>query len=206
MSYPLQMTQLLMQIFPQLTSHDFKNLNPLSTAGEQLQQWLEQHDIAKDYLLECEFSDWANSFDLKLNLLDVNAQQPIAIDSTLDQLYDFFEEMENELEDYPDFAQEALFNSDDPDQEYLMDEDDVVEEIFSVETIILQNLLNCILRNGLNVLLIEYPERFQMILNRGKSAHMQLLQTLLQEDEVNSCLYLAKHYHHGQFPYLIGKF
>lgn len=207
MPHTLRIAQLLMQIFPQLSTYDFRQLNPQASIAQQLEQW-QQHDIAHDYMIDCDFSNWANELDLKIKFLELNAQHPIEIDQTLDTLYDFFEELEQQQEDYDLLLNDDSAFSDDDGYETLNEDDDVEvsEDILSVETIILQNLLNCLLRQGINVLLLEYPHKFQMILNQGKAGHMQLLRTLLLEADLDAQLYLAKEYSHQQFPYLIGKF
>lgn len=202
---------LLCYLFPQLSSQDFPRIDHTTIPSLWLEQWRQQYfHIASQYILDCEYRDWANCFDLKLNLLHVNHCQPIAIDATLDEIYDFLDHLTSEILSFdpPQDSEKPLFQIHNEENNFLDDEYPFEETTaFEFSHIIIENLLNAILRQGINVIHIDYLHKFQLILYRGAETSFEDLATLLYKvyhsDSVR--LYCASTYYHQQFPHLIGK-
>lgn len=211
---------LLIYIFPKLQPHDFPEINLDQSSDAWFETWLSEYPIAQEYVLDCDYRDWANAFDLKLNFLAIH-QKPLEIDSTLDEIYEFFEQLQDEEQAFADFveqepdatpesADELIFMQDEEDIEleeiesfYFEPSDDVLE----LTVVIVENLLNSILRNGFNVIAIMHPHKFQFILSHAPANALRDL-TLLFEDAYSVPqvrLFLSEEYSHHQFAHLVGK-
>lgn len=199
---------LLIYIFPKLKPHDFPDIELEQSADAWFDVWLNHHAQAHEYVIDCDYQDWANCFDLKLNFLDV-IKKPIPIDSTLDQIYEFFEQFEvEELENEEiDVDHEETWHVDEeffePESYYFEPNDDVLEPTI----VIVENLLNCILSYGFDVVAMMHPYKFQMILSQGKANALNDLGLMLAEayapEQVR--VFLSDNYSHHQFAHLIGK-
>ena len=211
---------LLIYIFPQLQPDDFPAINLKQSSDAWFEKWLSEYSIAQHYVIDCEYRDWANAFDLKLNFLSV-LQKPIEIDQTLDEVYDFFEQLHEEEQAFADFIEPLPEPSSDPVDELLfMAEDDALEleqvesfyfepsdDVLELTVVIVENLLNSILRHGFNVIAIMQPHKFQFILTQAKASALQDL-TMLFEDAYSVPqvrLFLSAEYSQHQFAHLIGK-
>ena len=199
---------LLIYIFPQLQPQDFPHIDLEQSSDAWFETWLNQHRLAHQYVIDCDYQDWANSFDVQLNFLDV-IKKPIPIDSTLDEIYEFFEQFEAEdFEDQDDYIEDedALHGNDEflePYSHYFEPSDDVLEPT----VVIVENLLNCILSHGYHVLAIMHPYKFQFILSDQKSSALTDLSMLFEDaySPQQVRLFLTDDYSHHQFAHLIGK-
>ncbi len=211
---------LLIYIFPKLQPDDFPAINLDQSSDAWFETWLSEYPIAQEYVIDCEYRDWANAFDLKLNFLSV-LEKPIEIDQTLDEVYDFFERLHEEEQTFADFVEPSPEHSSNPIDELLLIAEDNAFELEQVESfyfepsddvleltvVIVENLLNTILRNGFNVIAIMQPHKFQFILSHAPAAVLEDL-TLLLEDAYSIPqvrLFLRAEYSHHQFAHLVGK-
>lgn len=209
----------LIAVFPELQPTDFPPINHAQDIDTWITDWLSEYPISREYLLECDYEDWSNSLDLKLHFLKANENNPIPIDSVLDDVYDFFEpaldfdELSNLEMDHFEIDDLAVENLEVNDLEVEnFEQDDVNEDdsiLVEAENILLDNILNCILRNGIDVIFIDLPVKFQLILSRNpdRSALQALAAYLTEHSDPNYPVryYCARSYSHHLFPYLIGK-
>jgi hypothetical protein len=208
---------LLIYIFPKLTPEDFPAIDFEQTSDAWFETWLDQYPLAQEYVVDCEYQDWANAFDLKLNFLDIH-QKPIAIDQTLDEIYDFFEHLQAEEQAFSDFV-DAEDEHQDLEASLLLEEEEFAleedqsfyfepnDDILELTVVIVENLLNTILRSGFNVIAMMHPHKFQFILSHADKSVLQDLSQLF-EDAYSSPqvrLFLSAEYSHHQFNHLIGK-
>ncbi len=197
---------LLIHIFPQLTPDDFPAIDIEQNSATWFETWLEEFSVAQDYILDCHYQEWANAFDMKLNFLAINHTKPIAIDATLDEVYSFFEELEEQQQ----LDAEEMGEDEDDEPPYELPESFYFEQqdgILEMTIVIVENLLNTILRHGINVIAILHPQQFQFILSHGKTQPLQDLNHVLQAtySPARVRLFLSEDYSHHQFAHLIGK-
>lgn len=219
--HPSQLLRdLLIYIFPKLQPHDFPQIDVHESSDAWFETWLSEYPIAHEYVIDCDYRDWANAFDLKLNFLSV-LEKPIEIDQTLDEVYDFFEQLHEEEQAFSDFIEQETIPSDNAVDELILlqyDEDlelDQVEsfyfepsdDVLELTVVIVENLLNTILRNGFNVIAIMHPHKFQFILSHAKPSALQDLTFLFEEaySVPQVRLFLSDDYSHHQFAHLVGK-
>lgn len=200
---------LLIHIFPQLTPQDFPHIHLEQHGDAWFEQWLQESDLAPQYILECDYRDWANAFDLKLNFLNITNSKPILIDPILDEIYEFFETLEQQFEELePKDLDSTIFELNDEQieqQEVCYFESN--EDMLDATIVIVENLLNAILRTGFNVIAILHPHKFQFILSQAGNQPLEDLTLLLQEafSAPQVRFFSADTYSHHQFSYLIGK-
>ena len=206
---------LLIYIFPQLKPNDFPEIDFEQSSDAWFETWLSEYTIAHEYVIDCDYRDWANAFDLKLNFLAIH-HQPIAIDTTLDEIYEFFEQLQEEEQSFADFIEqdadpftdelplvEDEFEQQQSESFYFEPSDDILE----LTVVIVENLLNRILQHGFNVIAIMHPHKFQFILSHAKPSALQDL-TMLFEDAYSIPqvrLFLSDDYSNHQFAHLISK-
>ena len=210
---------LLIYIFPKLKPEDFPEIDLEQTSDAWFETWLADSTLAHEYVVDCEYRDWANAFDLKLNFLDIH-QKPVAIDQTLDEIYAFFEQLQEEEQSFADFVEDPSENHQEQVELGLAEDIEALElaenqsfyfepsdDVLELTVVIVENLLNTILRHGFNVIAIMQPHKFQFILSHANPTVLQDL-TMLFEDAYSIPqvrLFLSDEYSHHQFAHLIGK-
>ena len=168
---------LLIYIFPKLKPEDFPEIDLEQTSDAWFETWLADSTLAHEYVVDCEYRDWANAFDLKLNFLDIH-QKPVAIDQTLDEIYEFFEQLQEEERSFADFVEDPSENHQEQVELGLAEDIEALElaenqsfyfepsdDVLELTVVIVENLLNTILRHGFNVIAIMQPHKFQFILS-----------------------------------------
>lgn len=195
----------LIQLFPQLKPNDFPPSHTEQDLHAWFETWLAEFSVAQEYVLDCSYDEWSNAFDMKLNFLAINDKKPVAIDSTLDEIYAFFEELQQQQQqDAEELGEEAFEPAPEfPESFYFEQQDGILE----MTIVIVENLLNTILRNGLNVVALLRPDQFIFILSHAQPTELEKLTHLLQEaySPPQVRLFLASEYSHHQFAHLIGK-
>lgn len=175
------------KVFPELKPSDFPPVGSEDSAYWWLIKWQSDYEISTKYIASSEYKDWWWHIDKSLNDLSTTEDKKLNIKPTLDKMYAYIEQFEDEENSGAEndlLTYEDLFGDDDSL---------TIEEIYSMYY---ENVVSEILKHNFDVIGVDNGESANFILAERNNPELDKLAELLSEVWGDSyvSLYRAKDY------------